>query len=257
MIFYAKNAQEALFHIKNVANLKIVGGLTGEEEVGTHLLSASTIPELCNITRDERNINFGVGASLESALRLGEKRFPSLLFRALSSVANPFVRSRATISGNIMARKGSRTLLAPLLALKASLKFQDAKGSFIVPLSKFTGIKKGAILTSIQVPLEEYEISVFRSIKIDETSPSFTFAFALSLEKSVIRKVASVSSARHLFISGELVRLLTGKILPLKEEEAHNFFVQAEEEAERQDIFSREEKQVYFHLIKSALYELT
>lgn len=257
MIFYAKNIQEALFHLKNVASLRVVGGMTGKDEVGEKLLCARTVGELCTITRDERSIDFGAASTLEEALALGERRFPALLFSALKSVGNPFVRSRATIAGNILAKKGERTLLVPLLALEASLKFQSSRGTFSVPLRRFTQAEKGSLLTAVQVPLEEYAISVFHRVKIDKESPDVTFAFAAALEKNIIRKVSAVFGSKEIFISMLLPRLLSGRALPLRVEEAESFVSQASGEAIALGNLRDEEGKLYTSLIKSVLYELT
>ena len=45
-IFYAKNLQEIFYSLKNIKNLKLIGGATGLETLPEKSLSIINIPEL-------------------------------------------------------------------------------------------------------------------------------------------------------------------------------------------------------------------
>ena len=123
-IFYAKNLQEIFYSLKNIKNLKLIGGATGLETLPEKSLSIINIPELKKISKHERYIEFGPATSLSQILNLGERHIPKILFDALSTIANPFVRNIATIGGNIMGDFWYHTLYAPLLALDARLELK-------------------------------------------------------------------------------------------------------------------------------------
>ena len=104
MVFTAKNIADILFQLKTVNGLKLIGGATYIHELPERVLSIRNIPELCQIDKHERYIDFGPGVTLNSILHMGINFLPSVLYEAVNSIGNHAVRNMATLGGNIMAK---------------------------------------------------------------------------------------------------------------------------------------------------------
>jgi len=83
------------------------------------------------------------------------------LAQAISVMASPPIRNRATMVGNLCTASPAADTAPPLLVLNASVKIQNAQGERMVPLSGFfrgpeeTVRKPDEILTEVILPLEE------------------------------------------------------------------------------------------------------
>ncbi len=84
-------------------------------------------------------------------------KFP-LLTQAVSSMASPFLRNRATIGGNIGNAAPSADTAPALIALGAKVKVVGRDSEKIIPIEEFftgpgqTALKEGQIISEIQVP---------------------------------------------------------------------------------------------------------
>ncbi|MDE5899440.1 MAG: FAD binding domain-containing protein, partial [Treponemataceae bacterium] len=198
-VFFARNLSELFYHMKTIAGLHIVGGCTRIRRLPEKSISTRTIPEMQQIVKHERYIEFGPGVALAEIEAVGERHLPKVLYEAVRGIANPFVRNIATIGGNICAEteladasgtplRQKLTLYAPLLALDARLELRSFTKTVSLPLQNFTRIPDGHILTNIRVPLNDWDVAVFRRFgpenKITRNSAAFTFL--ASTEKSTI-----------------------------------------------------------------------
>ena len=163
-VFFAKNINDLLFQAKTTQNLEIVGGCTRIEEIPQKFVTTRKIPELCKIERHERYLDVGPGVTLSELIALGEKHQPSVLYKALHSVANPNVRNLATIGGNILETNQKLTLYAPLLALDTRLDFISATEKQSISMINFKNIPEGFILSNSHIPMNDGDVSIFRRI---------------------------------------------------------------------------------------------
>ena len=229
-IFYAKNLQEIFYSLKNIKNLKLIGGATGLETLPEKSLSIINIPELKKISKHERYIEFGPATSLSQILNLGERHIPKILFDALSTIANPFVRNIATIGGNIMGDFWYHTLYAPLLALDARLELKTENETTYKSLVNFTGLKENQIISNIRLPLSDWDIEFFMRTgpesKITEESASFSF-LALS-EKNIITSIRIAFAGPFAFRNLEVESKLIGLKLPLNDKNIASIMEDAE-----------------------------
>ena len=136
-ILFAKNIQELFFQLKSNQELTVVGGCTQLDELPGKSISTYGIPDLSHITRHERFLEIGPGATLAQILSIGQSHLPAILYEAILSVANPIIRNMATIGGNICTEGHKRTLFAPLLALDTKLELRSQTETRIEPLQNF------------------------------------------------------------------------------------------------------------------------
>lgn len=132
------------------------------------------------------------------------ERAPALA-EAVSVLASPQIRNRATIAGNLCNASPAADTAPPLLVLDASVKLQSADGERIIPLSQFflgpeqTVTKPEEVLTEVIIPLQE-GASAF--IKLGKRK-----AFTLSVAS--VAAFAKVNSRKF-----EEVRIALGAVAP-------------------------------------------
>ena len=102
-ILFAKNIQELFFQLKNNKELTVVGGCTELDELPEKSISVYGIPDLSRITRHERFLEIGPGATLAQILTIGQTHLPSVLHDAMiEEVSNRAVVSCETKLVSIM-----------------------------------------------------------------------------------------------------------------------------------------------------------
>ncbi len=223
-VYFARNIADAIYQLKTTSNLQVCGACTQLEQMPKVALVVRNIEELKTIDRKERYVEFGSAVTLSQILELGEKRMPGVLHDAISLTAIPLVRNVATIGGNICASGIKRTLFAPLLALDARLELRSNLETLTVPMSQFNGVPSGYMLTRIRVPLEEWDVAVFRRIgpayRIDNSSASFVFLANTQKDRLLELRIAFCGAIR--FRSRDLENILIGTKLPLVQRDIEN-----------------------------------
>ena len=267
IMYRAETIDAALSLVKNISGIQIVAGATPDTKIKGDFFSLRHIQELCVIDKKERNVDVGAAVPLSALLELGTPRIPQVLFDALSSIANPFVRNLATIGGNICASVSGfkHTLYAPLLALDARVEIRTpSELPHSIALSKISTFPEKFLLTKIRIPLEDWDISVFRrtgpSGRLNEESASF--AFLAKMEKDVLSKIAIAFAGSICFRNKELENIMQGIKLPLSDKQIEDLTKKAEE-----ILFASEEKKVaplptflrsqYLNLIHYSLEQLS
>lgn len=265
-VFFAKNLNELLYHVKTVQGLVIVGGCTAIDSLPEKSISTFGIKDLSQITLHERYIEIGPGATIAELLKLGEKHIPKVLFKALSTIATPNIRNMATIAGNIFAKDRKHTLYAPLLALDAKLEFRNQSETKNIAMKNFQGplsIPQGFVLTKIIIPSNDYDISVFRRVgpenSVNENSASF--AFLAGLEKNSLLSVKIAFAGPFVFRSTkEFENALIGHRLPLSQKDIAEIEEQVTKEftkASKDQMISDVLKQQFFNLCRYSFEQLT
>ena len=217
-VLIAKTESDVFYHLKNVTGIAVLGGCTATETLPEKSLTIQGIHELSQIEKRERSIDFGPAVTLAQILAVGKTNIPPVLYEALRTIGTEQVRNRATLGGNICAPGQKHTLWAPLLALNASLEVKKSPTEAkVIPFSKFTGVPEKHLLTKIRVPLDEWEVALFRRVGpshvIHEDSASFTFL--ADTQKYIITNIRIVFAGSIVFHPQELENKLISTRLPL------------------------------------------
>ncbi len=225
-IVYAKTLTDVFYYLKTIQNLKIFGSGTLEQHLHKNenlpleqsALFLRNVEELTVIDKKERYIDFGSASTLAKMLEVGRKKLPSVLYESLLETANPLVRNIATIGGNISCSERKMTLFAPLLALDAKIECKSSiQDSVFIPFSKYTSIDSESIITKIRVPIEDWDVAVFKKLGpmggINDLSASYTFL--AQSEKGILTDVRIAFCGLISLRSDELENRLIGTRLPL------------------------------------------
>ena len=262
--FYAKNLADVFYQLKTISNLTITGGCSSfiGKQFPEKTLSIRDIPELKSITKHERYIAFGAAVTLAEIEDLGESNLPATIFSAIKTIANPFVRNIATIGGNVCTKGFFSTLYAPLLALDTKLEFQSDTNSLSQNIIRFEQIPDGTLLSKIRIPLEEWEVAVFRRLgpsnSLNELSASFVFL--ANSQKNQISDLRLSMAGIFKFRDTNLENKLIGAHLPLSQTAISNFMLEAEEafgKATKNERIAPILKKQFWNLLKYSLEQLT
>ena len=229
-VYIANNLSDVLFHLKTVPNLAILGGCTSVRQWPASSLVIRNINEFRQINLHEHYVEFGTAVTLEQILSLGRKRIPQVLYDAIDTVANPFVRNLATIGGNICADGIYHTLYSPLLALDAQLEIFSLTDAQYIPFSKFVLVPEKCILTRVRVPISDWEVAVFKRLGPEHelTEDSATFTFLATTQKGILSDLRIAFCSNIVIRSRELENTLIGSRLPLTEKAIEQFIGQAD-----------------------------
>ena len=125
-----------------------------------HLVDIGRIPGLEYVREEGGFLRIG-GRTRESALERSEivrSRYPILIDTA-KVIADPIVRNRATVGGNLAHGDPANDHPATMLALRASVVAQGPQGDRVIPIDKFftglfaTALSPNEILTEIRIPV--------------------------------------------------------------------------------------------------------
>ncbi|MBR1723271.1 MAG: FAD binding domain-containing protein [Treponema sp.] len=262
--FYAKNLNDVFYQLKNISNLSIVAGCTSFvfKDFPEKSLSVRDIAELRLIDKHERYIDLGAALTLSEIEDLGEGNLPRHFYEAIPTIANRNIRNIATIGGNICAEDFYNTLYAPLLALDARLEFNDGENEQFMNITRFSRIPPGCILSKIRLPLEEWELSVFRRVGNSNflSDLSASFVFLANSQKNQISELRIAFAGAFKFRDMELENKLIGAHLPLSDTAISNFLLDAEEafdKATQKDKVAPILKKQFWNLVKYSLEQLT
>jgi carbon-monoxide dehydrogenase medium subunit len=125
-----------------------------------HLVDIGRIPGLAYIKEEGGSLRIGA-ATAEAALERSDlirSKYPILLETALV-IADPLVRNRATVGGNLAHGDPANDHPATMLALGAEIVARGPKGERTIPIGKFftglftTALAPNEILTEIRIPV--------------------------------------------------------------------------------------------------------
>ena len=261
-VLIAKNLQDVFYHLKSVNGLQIFGGGTNGELMEDKSITVRNIPELRQIEKHERFIDFGAAVTLSEILSLGKTNMPLILYEAIKTIGTMPVRNIATLGGNICARGNYHTLWAPLIALDARLEVRNAGETRYIPFSHFTGVPKGFVLTKVRVPVDDWEVEIFKRVgPSHEMSPlSAGFAFLVDTQKDMIANIRIAFAGKVVFRPRDLENKIIGTRLPLSDKFINNLVQEAEERMEiEQEQFNVPQilKSQFLSLLRSSLEQLT
>jgi carbon-monoxide dehydrogenase medium subunit len=125
-----------------------------------HLVDIGRIPGLEYIKEEGGYLKIG-GRTRESALERSDlirNKYP-ILYDTTIVIADPIVRNRATVGGNLAHADPANDHPATMLALGAEVVVTGAQGERTIPIDRFftglfsTALAPGEILTEIRVPV--------------------------------------------------------------------------------------------------------
>lgn len=261
-IFVAKNLADILYHLNSIAGLEVRGACTRDKNIGEKFVTVKNIPELSLIEKRERYIDFGSAVTLSQMISLGKNNMPSILFDALCSIGTPAIRNVATLGGNICAKGHKLTLFAPLLALDARLEFKNPSETKYIQMSKFNQAPEGYVLTKIRIPIDDWEVEVFKrtgpDCTINEYSNSFTFL--ADAQKDMLGDIRIAFCGKYNFRSKELENNLIGSRLPFSEERINGILQETVSTFERSVNLTPEDnmlKDLFYNLMHTSLEALS
>lgn len=126
----------------------------------THLIDIGKIPNLEYIKEEDGFLKIG-GATRESELErsdLIKSRYP-IIYDTAIVIADPLVRNRATVGGNLAHGDPANDHPATMLALGAQVVVLGPNGERVIPITEFftgiftTALAHDEILIEIQVPI--------------------------------------------------------------------------------------------------------
>ena len=262
--FYAKNLNDVFYQMKTISNLTIVGGCTSfvEKELPENSLSIRDIAELKIIDKHERYIDFGSAVTLSEIEELGDANLPPTMHSAIKTIANPNIRNIATIGGNISLKDFYSTLYATLLALDARLEFQTGDEVFFQNITRFVSLPDKTLLTKVRLPLEEWEVSVFKKLSLPNTlnKLSASFVFLVNSQKNQISDIRIAMAGSFKFRDQDLENKIIGAHLPLSQTAISNFLLEAESSFDENVSNSNLNpilKRQFWNLVKYSLEQLT
>ncbi|MDR3283548.1 MAG: FAD binding domain-containing protein [Treponema sp.] len=218
-VFFPRNMAEALSCLNSSSEPQVMAGCTLERGLPSSsiMVNATQIEELGVIDPHERFIDFGSAATFSQILGTAKRRLPSVFFESIESIATPFVRNRATIGGNICAPGRRRTLFSALLALDARLEFKGENETLFIHLGTFNKVPQGMMLTKIRVPVDEWNISIFKRPGPARifTEESASFVFLAMTGKGGLSDLRIAYSQHTAYRSRALENRLIGMRLPL------------------------------------------
>lgn len=138
----------------------VVIAMRDGEHQGKTLMDLSRLKELRGIQIEDGYLRLGGGTTLREVLESAElAEYAVPLHQAAQNFANPLVRNRATVAGNIVDSSPAADTAPALLVLDAVLELTSISGTRQLPVDDFlvgpnqTAIRPDELLTSILLPL--------------------------------------------------------------------------------------------------------
>jgi CO/xanthine dehydrogenase FAD-binding subunit len=176
--------------------IPIAGGTNLIPDMRSGLLSPSVVvniarlEELCGIWRENGHVVVGGGTTIAELLAsplIAEHA--QVLRQATATFANPMVRNRATVGGNLGNASPAADTAPPLLVLGAEVELACREGARTVPLEEFfvhvrdTVCKPVELATSIRWPVPAPgSVSGFRKLALRKAEAIAVVSVAVMVE---------------------------------------------------------------------------
>lgn len=226
------------------------------------------VEELEKISRSDRYVEIGAGASINQVLRVGGKVLPPVFRRALEMLSPPGIASLATVGGNICVSQYALSCIVLSHLLDARIELRHQGGSRWVPPGRFRGpngalgFRPGEMVTRIRVPTEGWNVHRFQKfgkLYHPRTEP-LVFAAVAQTARGTLDDLRIVLSAHTPAVvrGKELEAELVGRRLPLPQREIEGYLkgIDAQFKDLRIDLSGLQRHRA-FGLIRSFLSSLT
>lgn len=192
-----------------------------------YLIYIGDVKELNYISRTERFIELGAGASINRILQTGKNVLPKALNQALSGIGTIAVKNMATIGGNLCVSDRRMTLFPVLLQMDVKIELRKHGKSRWIPIQKFINndgipeIAEEEIVSRLRIPFNNWNNQVFISMG-KGTLPAneeLTFCGLCNTEKGMITdlRLAFGTSGTALFKNIEIESTFNGSTIPIPE----------------------------------------
>lgn len=266
-VYKAKSIQELQHILKTIKNVVPVAGATifsiendeNEINIGDNIVALNSIPQLHQIHKTDRYIDFGSCVTLDEILSRGRKHVPSILYDALEKTANKAIRSIATIGGNLALKNPFAASYIPLIALDAQCEICTEKELFWIPVSKYVTDNKeiNSVITRIRIKDDEWSFYRYKKIKNGHYMNEIPiFLFLAKLQKNALLDVRLLFADKDLIREKGFDNLLLGRTLPLAKEDIEYILIQAKSIFKEEKFSSDFNKQCFFNLLEKSLYKI-
>jgi carbon-monoxide dehydrogenase medium subunit len=200
-----KSLEEALGLLKEHGeDAKVMGGGVGllafmKERLmsPTHVIDIKDVEELRQVRPTEKGLRVGAAATIAELLESGVLREDfAALHEALSQVADPMIRRRATLVGNLCEAIPWVDSPPALISLEASVEIVGREGRRSVPVSNFIrgpvdiDLSPREIVSAVEIPKKRRARSTFE--KFTAGSEFSVASVAVALWEEGGRRVARV-----------------------------------------------------------------
>ncbi len=135
------------------------------------LIDITRLDELRRIEEKADRITFGASLTIRELLDspVVRKRMPAF-FESLLTFANPLIRNKATLGGNVADASPIADTAPLLLVMDATVRATGTKGSRDIPMAEFftgpgkTVLRADEIITAVDVPVNES--SMIKMVKL-------------------------------------------------------------------------------------------
>lgn len=272
-VYHANSVSEIQTILKNITGISLVAGCTdiARRQTGRSLqfpanvLALSQIPEMCTVNKTERYIEFGPCVSLNTILLLGKKNVPDVLYEAVRGIANPGVRTIATLGGNISAKGQRLSTFAPLIALDTRLEIRTATEVNWVPMIRYFSNsardqnREPEFISKLRIPTEIWDIAYYKRIGRPGviTDSTASFVFMVKSQKNILADIRIAYAGKYFFRKREFENLMIGRSLPLSEKDIINLMDKAGLFFDKTLFPPSYERKILFNLLEESLRMLT
>jgi len=248
-VFFPSGFQELFSTWSRFSDAVVCAGGTGfihtqESRVPvlkSNIISLDKMDELRKISRTERYLEIGALVKLNQIINLG-KIVPEALTRCLLRIADPQVRSQASIGGNICFSSHKLDASAPMIALDAQYELRTAQAARWISAARFSSMPGPSaladqeLLTRIRVPLEPWSFTWYRKFNAVGNSAANgievngggsedrgVILFIMRNQKDILTNIRIVYSGKTILREKNSETMFLGKRLPISRKDAEAF----------------------------------
>jgi CO/xanthine dehydrogenase FAD-binding subunit len=199
-----------------------------------NVINIHRVDELKRITRTERHLDIGSAVPMSTIMRVGANVLPRALSSALSLMATPGIRNRATMGGNICIRDRRMSTFPVYLLLDIQLELKTESRTRWIPLNRFAAaeqkldLQRGEVLTRIRIPFATWDTEVYRKIDRELENPRnfLTFCGMARVERDVVADIRFAFGTFGTLVvrSREAETQLIGRRAPISQRDAQSIF---------------------------------
>jgi CO/xanthine dehydrogenase FAD-binding subunit len=199
-----------------------------------NVINIFKIQELKRINRTERHLDIGASVPISTILSIGANVLPRALSTALSMIATPAVRNRATMGGNICIRERRMSTYPAYLLLDMQLELRKEGMTRWIPLNRFASderkldLERGEVLTRIRIPFATWDIELYRKIDTELENPHnfLSFCGLARVQRDVLADIRFSFGTGGTFVirSREAENELVGRRVPISRRDSQPIF---------------------------------
>ena len=197
-----------------------------EAKPGNSIIYIGNIEEMKRISRTDRYVEIGAGCTINQVLETGSAVLPRALNSALQQIGSYTIRNLATIGGSLGIRERRLDAFAVLSLFDVRVEGRKAGSSrWIQPARLFDetnrfALGEGEVLTRLRVPLEPWNVQVYKKIRNRTMDPKENFIFCglAKLQKGQVQdfRFCFGGVQRGILREKSIEAEITGKKLPLQ-----------------------------------------